>query len=111
MPNDIYDEELFIPNLNGDECKYGDRVWTDSDGLFHRENGPAIIYKTGAEYWYCRGVLHREDGPACIWKSGNINEWDIDGEYITKDEWIQYLRDGKSSLDQKTINRIILENS
>ena len=110
MPNDIYDEELFIPNLNGDECKYGDRVWTDSDGLFHRENGPAIIYKTGAEYWYCRGVLHREDGPAVIFSDGDGNHF-INAKYHTKFRWLQWLKSGQSSLDQKTILKLILENS
>ena len=30
----------------------------------HRDDGPAVIFKLGEEYWYKNGLLHRVDGPA-----------------------------------------------
>lgn len=35
-------------------------------GKYHRTDGPAVVYPSGAEEWYVRGILHREDGPASI---------------------------------------------
>ena len=34
------------------------------NGKIHREDGPAIIYRNGATYWYLNGLQHRESGPA-----------------------------------------------
>jgi hypothetical protein len=34
------------------------------DGEWHREDGPAIITRSGNEHWYKHGKLHRLDGPA-----------------------------------------------
>lgn len=39
------------------------------NGVFHREEGPALIYK-GNEWWYLNGLCHREDGPAIILDNG-----------------------------------------
>ena len=36
-----------------------------SDGVLHRDNGPAVDSNaTGEKKWYRRGKLHRDDGPA-----------------------------------------------
>lgn len=34
------------------------------NGEYHREDGPAIEYFDGNNFWYYYGKLHREDGPA-----------------------------------------------
>ena len=86
--SDVYDEDgKYKPNLNGELDEDGDRIWTNSEGEYHREDGPAIEWSDGVKSWY------------------------IDDKNFTKDEWLQWLKEGKSSLDQKTLNRIILENS
>jgi len=41
--------------------KYGDRIWRNQDGLFHREDGPAIEYADGAKYWYLNGQRLTEE--------------------------------------------------
>lgn len=43
------------------------------------ENGLAIIYSNGSEFWYLNNKLHRVGGPACIWVSGR-EEWWIEGK-------------------------------
>ena len=35
--------------------------------VYHREDGPAIIYNNDCKLWYKNGKLHREDGPAIEW--------------------------------------------
>ena len=112
----IYNNNSLKPNLNGELDDEGNIVWTNSKGENHRLNGPAIIYKNipDGEDWFKNGLLHREDGPAINYNKETavkFNEYWIEGIVVSKKEWIQWLKDGKSSLDQKTILRIILENS
>jgi hypothetical protein len=132
--SNVYDEdEKYKPNLNGELDKNGDRLWINSEGEWHREDGPAIEWKDGGKFWYINDKLHREDGPAEEYANGTkywvINgerhredgpaieyangdeSFFINGKSIMKDEWIQYLKDGKSSLNQKTELKLILENS
>ena len=45
----------------------------------HREDGPAMIYPDGRQYWYINGKLHREDGPAAIYPNGT-QYWYINGK-------------------------------
>ncbi len=48
--------------------------WYYTDGLLHREDGPAVLYADGSESWFMNGVLHRTGGPARDWVYGN-EEW------------------------------------
>jgi len=50
--------------------KYSDRVEYTLDGLFHREDGPAIEWYTGDKFWHLYGELHRENGPAIEFSDG-----------------------------------------
>ena len=56
----------------------------DTDGKYHCDNGPAILYKDGRGEWYKHGEYHREDGPAVIWGEGTQN-WYLDGKRHRKD--------------------------
>jgi len=40
------------------------------NGKLHREDGPAVIYASGAQKWYQNDKLHLEDGPAIIHADG-----------------------------------------
>jgi hypothetical protein len=112
MSNIVYDKYgNYRPNLNGalDENNCA-RIWTNSKGQRHREDGAAVEYASGSKFWFINGERHREDGPAVEWLYGR-KSWYINGIYFSKDEWLQYLKSGQSSLDQKTILKLILENS
>lgn len=69
-------------------CKVVDTAGTvryyDTKGRPHREDGPAVQYTNGAEYWYYRGTRHREGGPA-IWVSENEYAWFHMGKYHRED--------------------------
>jgi len=39
------------PSVN----RYGAKIWR-LNGSLHREDGPAIVFKDGSEYWYLNGV-------------------------------------------------------
>jgi hypothetical protein len=56
----------------------------DVVGRPHREDGPAVQYTNGSEYWYYKGTRHREGGPA-IWVSENEYAWFHMGKYHRED--------------------------
>jgi hypothetical protein len=67
------------------ESPDGSQSWK-VDGKFHRDEGPAIIYKTGTMIWYQHGRLHCETGPAWCWLNGEL-EWWLQGIQYTELEW------------------------
>lgn len=36
-------------------------VWRNVHNLCHKEDGPAVIYKSGTKLWYLEGDLYTED--------------------------------------------------
>ena len=60
--------------------------YRNSDGLLHRENGPAIEWAGGDRGWYRGGELHREDGPAYEHPDGS-RFWCLDGNRLSEDEF------------------------
>jgi hypothetical protein len=62
----------------------GRKVWKNSKGDYHREDGPAIECPDGTIGWYINGKLHREYGPACEYVNGEKSWW-IDGKRHRED--------------------------
>ena len=60
--------------------KYGTIRWKLSNGLCHREDGPAVIYADSTKAWYYQGKQHRVDGPAVILPDG-IKIWCYHGKH------------------------------
>ena len=58
-----------------------DQFWFDEYHNKSREDGPAIIGKSGVKYWYRKGNLHCLEGPAISWPDGYKEYW-IDGKFI-----------------------------
>ena len=52
--------------ISDEEMEEGYTEYTNQSGLFHRENGPAIVDITNGLQWYRNGFLHRDNGPAVI---------------------------------------------
>jgi len=66
----------------------------DSEDDLHREDGPALEFSNGTNYWYQDGEAHRIDGPA-VESKGDMY-WYIEGEVYLKegyDKLIQEVRD------------------
>jgi|TARA_R110000851_G_scaffold7335_2_gene28579 hypothetical protein len=61
--------------------------WYDSDGKFHRDNGPAVIYPNGDEEWYQHGDLHRTDGPAIECANGR-KFWVLNDQFLAFEIWL-----------------------
>jgi hypothetical protein len=57
----------------------GHVVWVLSNGVTHRDGGPAVTLSDGTQKWYRNGYLHREDGPAVSRPSGYWS-WQQDGQ-------------------------------
>lgn len=65
------------------------------DGLFHRHDGPAIIWQNGAKSWRVFGKHHREDGAAIQCKNGYEEYCYNDiwySEIQSDDEWFEKVR-------------------
>jgi hypothetical protein len=92
--------------------KDGDKGWI-ANGIFHRTDGPAIMYANGdqvwmfeskchrldgpafiradsTQAWWVNGKRHRTDGPAIIRKNGD-QEWWVNGKDVTKEvnDWMR----------------------
>jgi len=91
-----------MANLNGlIEYPNGVKVWYHN-GLYHRDNGPAVEYPSGTKFWYHNGTQHRIDGPAVEYYDGSC-EWYIDGVEYTFSEWIKL-----STLTKNEISELVL---
>ena len=73
------------PEINN----FRNQRWYNSNGNFHREDGPAIIYAHGLQVWYINGRKHRTDGPA----------------YMTVGDWYGWWINGVSYRDNKSYQR------
>jgi hypothetical protein len=49
--------------------------YTNDNNQWHREDGPAINFPDGSEYWWLNGKRHRKDGPAINLKNGYKEYW------------------------------------
>ena len=56
----------------------GHKEWY-KEGKCHRLDGPAVERQDGSKFWYKNDNLHREDGPA-VEKSNGDKEWWIEGK-------------------------------
>ena len=63
----------------------GTKIWLDSHGYMHRDNGPAYVRPDGYKSWYQHGNRHRKDGPAVEWPSGRC-EWYLNGSFIRQED-------------------------
>ena len=70
---------------------YGNRLYYNSAGLLHRDDGPAIEYPDGSKSWCQNGRLHRIDSPAVEWWNGD-KAWYINGEELTESEFNQRVK-------------------
>ena len=58
----------------------GNKIWKNLQGLWHNENGPAVIWHDGGRSWFINGKNHRENGPSNIENGGNA--WFIQNHQI-----------------------------
>jgi len=65
---------------------YGDKIYKNSKGKYHRLDGPAIEYSNGDKVWYKEDKYHRLDGPAMEYT--NVKEWYKEGKYHRLDKCI-----------------------
>ena len=66
-----------------------DIIYRNKQGLFHRINGPSVIYPNGYQAYYINGLRHREDGPAKIHHDGT-EEYYINGKKLTEKEFLKF---------------------
>ena len=71
--------------------EHGTKRWKLPNGLFHREDGPAIEIANGYKEWWLNGDLHREDGPAIEYKDG-YNEWYLNGINYSEQKYKKKMR-------------------
>jgi hypothetical protein len=67
--------------MNPEIDEFGTKAWYNDAEELHREDGPALEFNYGTNYWYFNGELHRSDGPAVNFSNG-VKYWYIHGERI-----------------------------
>lgn len=79
-------------------CYKNKFMFLNENGKKHRLNAPAVYSYNSQmilrEAWYNNGILHREDGPALIYRDG-IKEWVINGSYLnckSQEEFLKLLK-------------------
>jgi hypothetical protein len=77
--------------------QYGTKVWKLPNGIWHREDGPAVVYPNGFKCWYINGLRHRENGPS-IENGNGIKRWYINGVSYTEQEYKQEMMSKKLKL-------------
>lgn len=76
--------------LNGD-VEYW-KIGAGNEPALHREDGPAIVEKSGSKSWYINDELHRTDGPAYIPSKGEPQYYLNGIEFEDRDLWDQARR-------------------
>ena len=67
---------------------FGTRRYYNSNGEFHRIDGPAVEWTNGNKLWCQNGLKHRTDGPAIELTDGT-KEWYINGVRLSEAEFNQ----------------------
>lgn len=62
--------------------QYGNKIWRNNKGEWHREGGPALECANGYKSWWFHGKCHRIDGPASEDMHG-FKSWYVGGKWIT----------------------------
>ena len=75
----------------------GTKLWY-KHGKLHREGGPAIECKNGSKLWFKHGKCHMEDGPAVKCLNGNKYYYLEDNQYTEREYWEKVKELGKCKL-------------
>ena len=79
---EVFDALKYRVEVDG----YGNRFYYNSNGEFHRIDGPAVEWGNGTKRWFQNGLRHRTDGPAVVYSDGSM-EWYINGKILTEAEF------------------------
>lgn len=108
--------ELYVENVNTPqmhEFADGSKRWI-VNGMYHRQDGPAIEEADGKKMWMHLGMVHRLDG-AAIEKADGAKEWWVSGrQYHSIVNWaeaaLQYeRRDHRNKPTQEDIDAKIAQ--
>lgn len=73
-------------------------------GLYHREDGPAILEASGTEVWFINDELHRPDGPAIVYKDDRPNLWYWHDVELPLNKWLD--ANDQLSEEEKTLFKL-----
>jgi len=86
------DNQYFIELDN-----FGNKLWRNKDGKFHRLDGPAVEFADGDKQWWKKGNLHRLDGPAI--EVGSYKAWWKNGvKFTDKDTFFESLTEEEKKI-------------
>jgi len=83
------------------EWSDGDKEWWIRNKL-HRVGGPAIEMADGQKEWWLNNKLHRKDGPAIEYPSGN-KRWFINGKEFSEANFLKRTQKKKPSCGGKIV--------
>lgn len=67
---------------------HGTSVWS-VNGVLTRDDGPAVFFANGTQWYLNAGHFHRTDGPAIVWTADTDSKYEywLDGKQLTHDEF------------------------
>ena len=77
-------DELVPKNYTGIMERANETKHWYKEGLWHREDGPAVEFSDGEKWWYKEGKRHRVDGPAVECFDGT-KQWFLHGNLHRED--------------------------
>lgn len=89
----IFEEIHNVPEDFEGHClikSSGNQYWFKKGRASHREDGPAVIWADGDEYWWCNNLIHRIGGPAGLIETEDEQEhqfWIHGFPYEEEDYW------------------------
>ena len=72
--------------------------WIGKNKVYHREDGPAVLYDSGTEIWMKDGMWHRLDGPALSSKDFPNTYW-INDKAVSDEDFYNHPLVLKHKLD------------
>jgi hypothetical protein len=100
-----------ITHKGGTNMRQGKIVDEHGNTFYYKDNKlhsyndlPAIIYSSGAKFWYQNGKIHRLDGPAETYVNGKEYYY-IDDSQLTKKQHANHPEVKKYKL-QQILNRL-----
>lgn len=83
--------ELYVENVRAPQMiafEDGSKRWL-VNGMYHRQDGPAIERPDGEKMWVFLGMVHRLDG-AAVEKADGSKEWWVSGrQYRSIADWAE----------------------
>lgn len=97
---DVYGNRTIVYTDGSKKIEFvaGHVEYRSSDGMKHREDGPAVITRERLE-WFQYGKRHRIDGPAWVGLLNQKIAYFVNDKYFSKEKYLKHFEDNTKYKD------------